>query len=61
MGVTFVLKTGTEFEILAENDLGSGGFASCVVCGDNLYLRTGDSLVCVADTDKQASAESVTR
>lgn len=61
MGVTFVLKTGTEFEILAENDLGSGGFASCAVCGDNLYLRTGDSLVCVADTDKQASAESVTR
>lgn len=62
-GVTFVLKTGPDFEILAENDLGSGGFATAAVCGNEIYLRTGDSLVCVSDTSKQAAAleKSLTR
>jgi outer membrane protein assembly factor BamB len=46
-GVTFVLRAGPEYEVLAKNDLGSGGFASPVVCGNRLLLRTADSLVCI--------------
>ena len=39
-GTTFVLKASDHFEIVARNDLGDGGFASPVICGGCLYLRT---------------------
>jgi len=44
-GATFVLRAGREFEQIAVNDLGSGGFASPVICGGSIFLRTGDSLL----------------
>lgn len=50
-GLTYVLQTGRDYKLLAKNDLGSGGFASPVICGGCIYLRTADSLVCVADSD----------
>jgi len=46
-GVTFVFRGEPEFEILARNDLGDGGFASPVNCGDRIYLRTNHYLYCI--------------
>lgn len=59
-GVTYVLQAGREYELVAENDLGSGGFASPVICGGCIYLRTGDSLVCVADRELESAAKNRT-
>jgi outer membrane protein assembly factor BamB len=46
-GVTFVFRVEPEFEILARNDLGDGGNASPVICGDRIYLRTNRYLYCI--------------
>ena len=46
-GVTFVFRTEPEFEILARNDLDDGGYASPVICGDRIYLRTNHHLYCI--------------
>jgi outer membrane protein assembly factor BamB len=43
-GKTFVLRAGRQFEQLAVNDLGSGGFASPAICGGSIFLRTGSDL-----------------
>ncbi|MBM4037909.1 MAG: hypothetical protein FJ290_05290 [Planctomycetes bacterium] len=46
-GVTYVYKPGRKFELLAQNDLGDGGFATPVFIGDRIYLRTLHSLYCL--------------
>ena len=46
-GVTFVFRVEPQFEIVARNDLGDGGFASPVICGDRIYLRTNHYLYCI--------------
>jgi len=46
-GVTFVVKLGGRGEVVAENALGDGLFASPVVSGDRLYLRTLSGLHCI--------------
>ncbi len=46
-GKMFVFKAGDDFELVAENDLGDGGFASPVICGGRLYLRTEHFLYCI--------------
>lgn len=46
-GKMYVLKAGREFEILAENDLGDGGFATPVIVGGRIYLRTDHHLYCI--------------
>jgi len=48
-GKMSVFKPGREFELLAENDLGDGGFAMPVICGDKIYLRTLHHLYCLAE------------
>lgn len=48
-GTTFVLRAADEYELVAENELQSGGFASPVVSGGKLYLRTDDQLVCIGE------------
>jgi outer membrane protein assembly factor BamB len=60
-GVTFVLRAGPEYEVVAKNDLGSGGFASPVVCGNRLLLRTADSLVCIGTLAVVANETSARR
>jgi hypothetical protein len=45
--VTFVFRAEPEFEIVARNDLDDGGFASPVICGDRIYLRTVHYLYCI--------------
>jgi outer membrane protein assembly factor BamB len=46
-GKTFVVKTGAAFEIIAENDLGSGGRASLAICDGLVYVRTENDLYCI--------------
>jgi len=49
-GITVVLAAGPEFKQLAVNELdGSFTLSSPVAVGDRLYLRTGDSLYCLAN------------
>jgi len=46
-GVTFVLRAGDRFDLVAENDLGSPILASPAVAGGRLIFRTDGELVCV--------------
>jgi hypothetical protein len=46
-GVTYVFKPGPTFELIARNDLGDGGYATHVVGGSRIYLRTLHSLYCL--------------
>lgn len=47
-GKTFVIKNGSEFEVLAENKLDEGTGASPIIAGDELYLRGSEHLYCIA-------------
>jgi outer membrane protein assembly factor BamB len=46
-GRMFIFKTGRKFEMVAENDLKDGGFATPVICGSRIYLRTLHALYCL--------------
>ena len=54
-GRMFVFKSAARFEMVAENELASGGFASPVICGGKLYVRTAHKLFCVAKPDAEKS------
>ncbi len=47
-GTTFVIKNGSEFEVLAKNKLDEGTGASPIIAGDELYLRGTEHLYCIA-------------
>src|SRR5262249_12899904 len=47
-GVTYVLKTGPEFEQLGENPLDATIYASPAVLGGRIYFRTTTKLICIA-------------
>ncbi len=47
-GMTFVIKNGSEFEVLAKNKLDEGTGASPIIAGDELYLRGTEHLYCIA-------------
>jgi len=47
VGVMFVFKPGRKFELVAENDLADGGFATPVISGGRIYLRTFHRLYCL--------------
>jgi outer membrane protein assembly factor BamB len=49
-GRMFVFRVGAEFELVAEVDLDDGGFASPVIVGGRIYLRTNDHLYCIGDS-----------
>jgi len=46
-GVTFVLRAGTKFEIVARNDLGEPILASPAALDEKLYIRAGRTLYCI--------------
>jgi outer membrane protein assembly factor BamB len=48
-GVGFVIKAGTQFELLAKNDLGERSLASYAVADNQLFIRTADHLWAVKD------------
>lgn len=43
-GVTTVIKTGEEFEKLADNDLGERTLSSAAIVGNAIFMRTADAL-----------------
>lgn len=47
-GKGYVLKTGRQFELLATNELADGVFATPVILGDRIYLRTLRDFYCLA-------------
>jgi hypothetical protein len=49
-GVAFVFKAGRHFELVAKSDLGDGGFATPVICGGRIYLRTLHWLYCLGES-----------
>lgn len=55
-GVTFVLKSGKEFELLHSNPLAADdmGMATPVVVGDKLLIRTSARVYCIAPTSVAA-------
>jgi outer membrane protein assembly factor BamB len=48
-GVGFVIKAGTQFQLLAKNDLGERSLASYAVADHQLFIRTADHLWAVKD------------
>ena len=48
-GVTFVLKTGPEFELLHTNDIGTRTLASPALVDQTWYVRTVDELVAIGE------------
>jgi outer membrane protein assembly factor BamB len=46
-GLMHVFKAADRFEEVAKNDLRDGSFASPVICGGRLYLRTLRRLYCI--------------
>jgi hypothetical protein len=49
-GRMFVFRAGPQFELIAEVDLADGGFASPVIVGGRIYLRTNHHLYCIGDS-----------
>ena len=49
-GKGFVLKAGREFELLAENELEHGAFATPVICRGRILLRTLETLYCLGES-----------
>ena len=49
-GVTYVLRAGDKFDLVARNDLGSGILASPAVVQNRLILRTQEELVCIGSS-----------
>ena len=50
-GVTTVVKTGDEFEIVGQNDLGEMCMASPAIADGSLLIRTIDNLYCIRSGD----------
>ena len=48
-GLTFVLKAGPEFKVLATNKLDETFWSSAAISGNNLLLRGVDHLYCIAE------------
>lgn len=52
-GITWIVKAGPSFEVLAKNDLREPIFASPAISRGNLILRSRDHLWCVADPTRR--------
>ncbi|MFC2125172.1 PQQ-binding-like beta-propeller repeat protein [Bacteroidota bacterium] len=48
-GITYVIKQGPDFEILAQNTLEDGNFASPAIVGDELFIRGFKYLYCISE------------
>ena len=51
-GVVYVFKSGLKFELVAQNDLDDGGFATPTICGGRIYLRTLHFLYCLGNSSR---------
>jgi len=48
-GITYVIKQGAKFEILAKNTLDDGNFASPAIAGKDLFIRGFQYLYCITE------------
>lgn len=48
-GLTYVIKQGAQFEVLAKNQLEDGFHASPVIIGNDMYLRGFKNLYCISE------------
>jgi hypothetical protein len=48
-GITYVIKEGDNFEIIATNTLDDGNFASFAIAGNELFIRGFQYLYCIAE------------
>ncbi len=48
-GITYVVKDGENFEILAKNTLDDGNFSSFAIAGDELFIRGFQHLYCISE------------
>jgi outer membrane protein assembly factor BamB len=48
-GITYVVRQGADFEIIAKNTLGDGNFASPAIAGDELFIRGFQYLYCISE------------
>lgn len=48
-GITYVIKQGANFEILAKNILDDGNFASPAIAGKDLFIRGFQYLYCISE------------
>ena len=48
-GITYVVREGEKFEILAKNTLDDGNFASFAIADDELFIRSFQYLYCIAE------------
>lgn len=54
-GITWVLKAGTTFEVVAKNALGQECYASPAVSRGQIFLRGGSHLFCIGEQKKAAT------
>jgi outer membrane protein assembly factor BamB len=54
-GRTFVFKAGPKFQLIAQNDLADGGFATPAIVGGQIFLRTEHNLLCIGQPTDRAS------
>lgn len=57
-GKTYVLRAADKFELVAVNDLSEPIFATPVICGGCIYVRTSRALYCLADKAQMAATGS---
>ncbi len=57
-GKTFVIKAGDRFELVAQNDLAHGGFATLAIAGGQVFLRTEHSLFCIGRAAGRAASKN---
>jgi len=55
-GKGYVMKTGRRFELLAENTLPDGAFATPVISGGRVYLRTLGDFYCLGEKERDMTA-----
>lgn len=58
-GEVTVIKTGREFEVVANNDMQEIVMATPAMAGDSLLIRTVGHLVCVRPSDGKSAGDSV--
>ena len=47
----YVIKAGRRFELLGENSLPDGAFATPIICGSRIFLRTLGDFYCLAEEE----------
>jgi outer membrane protein assembly factor BamB len=60
-GLTYVVKAGSEFEIVATNELDEFCIASPAIVGDKLLIRTASKLYCLTEGARASEDPTVAR